>query len=172
MRAVVQRVKEGGVNIPARSYSREISKGMVILLGVKNEDTESDVIFVADKCSCLRIFEDDNSKMNLSLKDIDGEVLVISQFTLYGETAKGNRPSFTDAAKPDLAIPLYNKFIQRMKENLGDDKIKEGIFGEMMEVKIINDGPLTVIVESRLSSSNKLSSPTESAEGGNRGSHK
>ena len=149
MRALVQRVKEGGVKIPSLSYSREINKGMVILLGVKTEDTENDVLFVADKCSSLRIFEDIEKKMNLSLKDIGGEALVISQFTLYGETSKGNRPGFTDAAKPELAIPLYNKFIERMKENLGEEKIKEGIFGEMMEVKIINDGPVTVIVESK-----------------------
>jgi len=149
MRAVVQRVREGGVYISNLNYSREIKTGMVILLGVKTDDTENDVLFVADKCSSLRIFEDEKSKMNLSLKDTGGEVLVISQFTLYGETSKGNRPNFTDAAKPELAIPLYNKFIERMKENLGDDKIKEGIFGEMMEVKIINDGPVTVIVESK-----------------------
>jgi D-tyrosyl-tRNA(Tyr) deacylase len=87
--------------------------------------------------------------MNLSLQDIGGEVLVISQFTLYGDTRKGNRPNFTEAAKPELAVPLYNKFIERMKENLDEDKIKVGIFGEMMEVKIINDGPVTVIVESK-----------------------
>jgi D-tyrosyl-tRNA(Tyr) deacylase len=149
MRAVVQRVSEGAVNIPAISYSRQIGKGMVILLGVKADDTESDMQFVADKCSRLRIFEDENGKMNLSLKDIDGEALVISQFTLYGETAKGNRPSFTDAARPEWAISLYNKFIQRMKQNIGEDKVKEGVFGEMMGVKIINDGPVTLIVESR-----------------------
>ena len=150
MRAVVQRVTEGAVNISALGYSRQIGKGMVILLGVKTDDTENDVQFAADKCSGLRIFEDENGKMNLSLKDIDGEVLVISQFTLYGETAKGNRPSFTEAARPEQAIPLYHKFIQRMKQNLGDGKVKEGVFGEMMEVKIINDGPVTLIVESRV----------------------
>jgi D-tyrosyl-tRNA(Tyr) deacylase len=149
MKAVVQRVKEGGVIISSLNYSREIRKGMVILLGVKSDDTENDVLFVADKCSSLRIFEDENRKMNLSLQDIGGEVLVISQFTLYGDTRKGNRPNFTEAAKPELAVPLYNKFIERMKENLGEDKIKVGIFGEMMEVKIINDGPVTVIVESK-----------------------
>jgi D-tyrosyl-tRNA(Tyr) deacylase len=149
MKAVVQRVKEGGVIISSLNYSREIRKGMVILLGVKSDDTENDVLFVADKCSSLRIFEDENSKMNLSLQDIGGEVLVISQFTLYGDTRKGNRPNFTEAAKPELAVPLYNKFIERMKENLDEDKIKVGIFGEMMEVKIINDGPVTVIVESK-----------------------
>jgi D-tyrosyl-tRNA(Tyr) deacylase len=149
MRAVVQRVTQGGVKILAQNYSSEIGKGMVILLGIKNNDTEDDVLFVADKCTNLRIFEDDDIKMNLALKDINGEVLVISQFTLYGETSKGNRPSFTGAARPELAEPLYNKFIERMKKNLGGDKVKEGLFGEMMEVKIINDGPVTVIVESQ-----------------------
>ena len=149
MKAVVQRVKEGGVYIPEQNYSGEIGKGMVILVGIKNNDTEEDVMFVADKCTNLRIFGDDKIKMNLALKDINGEVLIISQFTLYGETIKGNRPSFIEAAKPDLAFPLYNKFIKRMKENLGENKVKEGLFGEMMEVKIINDGPVTVIVESK-----------------------
>lgn len=149
MRAVVQRVTQGGVNIPAQKYSCEIGKGMVVLVGIKNNDTEDDVLFVADKCANLRIFGDDDIKMNLALKDINGEVLVISQFTLYGETSKGNRPSFSEAARPELAVPLYNKFIERMKENLGEDKVKEGLFGKMMEVKIINDGPVTVIVESQ-----------------------
>jgi len=149
MRAVVQRVKEGGVYIRGQNYSGEIGEGMVILIGIKNNDTEEDIMFVADKCTNLRIFGDDKIKMNLALKDINGEVLVISQFTLYGETIKGNRPSFIEAAKPDLAFPLYNKFIKRMKENLGENKVKEGLFGEMMEVKIINDGPVTVIVESK-----------------------
>jgi len=149
MKAVVQRVKEGGVTIAGLNYQRQIGKGMVILLGIKSDDTEKDVLFVADKCSSLRIFEDENNKMNLSVKDTGGEVLIISQFTLYGETAKGNRPGFTNAARPETAIPLYNKFIQRMKENLGNDKNQEGVFGEMMEVKIINDGPVTVIVESK-----------------------
>ena len=149
MRAVVQRVREGSVTISNSGYYREIGKGMVILLGVRTDDTLDDTLFTAYKCSSLRIFEDENKKMNLSVEDIDGEVLVISQFTLYGETAKGNRPSFTNAARPEAAIPLYNKFIECMKLNLGEGKIKEGIFGEMMEVKIINDGPVTLIVESR-----------------------
>jgi D-tyrosyl-tRNA(Tyr) deacylase len=149
MRAVIQRVTKGGVYIPNKNYSAEIGKGMVILLGIKNNDTENDGWFVADKCTNLRIFGDDDIKMNLALKDISGEVLVISQFTIYGETSKGNRPSFTEAARPELAIPLYNKFVERMKKNLGVNKVKEGLFGEMMEVKIINDGPVTVIVESK-----------------------
>jgi len=149
MRALVQRVTQGSVVIEKENYSTEIGKGMVILLGVKEGDTEDDVIFVADKCSNLRIFEDENEKMNLSLKDINGEVLVISQFTLYGDARKGNRPSFTDAAKPELANNLYEKFIKRMKQNLGGEKVKNGIFAAMMLVKIYNDGPVTIFVESK-----------------------
>ena len=149
MKAIVQRVSEGGVIIPKENYSAEIGKGMVILLGIKNGDKEEEVNFVADKCCNLRIFEDENKKMNLSLKDIDGEILIISQFTLYGDARKGNRPSFIEAARPEEAIPLYDKFIARAKLNLGDSKVKAGIFGAMMNVKIMNDGPVTIIVESK-----------------------
>jgi D-tyrosyl-tRNA(Tyr) deacylase len=149
MKVVVQRVTEAGVYIENENYSAEIKKGMVILLGIKSGDKEEDVNFLADKCSNLRIFEDENEKMNLSLKDINGEVLIISQFTLYGNAQRGNRPSFTDAARPDEAIPLYEKFINRMKENLGDDKVKSGIFGAMMLIKIFNDGPVTIIIDSK-----------------------
>lgn len=149
MRALVQRVIEGSVEIKEANYFASIGKGMVILLGVKEGDTEEDTFFVADKCSNLRIFEDKYGKMNLSLKDIDGEVLIISQFTLYGDARRGNRPSFTDAANPELAENLYNKFIQRMKQNLGENKVKCGIFAAMMLVKIFNDGPVTILVESR-----------------------
>ncbi|NJD23014.1 MAG: D-tyrosyl-tRNA(Tyr) deacylase, partial [Melioribacter sp.] len=148
MRALVQRVTEGSVLIVEQKYYSEIKKGMVILLGVKEGDTEEDLNFVADKCSNLRIFEDENEKMNLSLKDINGEVLVISQFTLYGDARKGNRPGFTDAARPEAAEAMYEKFIARMKNNLGDDKVKSGVFGAMMMVKIFNDGPVTILVES------------------------
>ncbi len=149
MRALVQRVSQGSVEIEKENYSASINKGMVILLGIKEGDTLEDVIFVADKCSNLRIFEDENEKMNLSLKDIDGEVLVISQFTLYGDSRKGNRPSFIDAARPEIAIPLYEKFIERMKDNIGQLKVKNGIFAAMMMVKIFNDGPVTILVESK-----------------------
>lgn len=149
MRAVVQRVSEGGVYIPDENYQTEIGNGIVILLGIKTGDNESDVNFVADKCSNLRIFEDSEGKMNIGIKETGGEALIISQFTLYGETAKGNRPSFIEAARPEEAIPLYEKFISRMKMNLGDNKVKSGIFGAMMSVKIINDGPVTVLVESK-----------------------
>jgi D-aminoacyl-tRNA deacylase len=154
MRALVQRVNEGSVTIENPKYFAEIKKGIVILLGVKEGDSEQDLIFVADKCSNLRIFSrneenPDDEKMNLSLKDINGEVLVISQFTLYADTRKGNRPSFTNAARPEAAELMYNKFIERMKANLGDDKVKSGVFGAMMLVKIFNDGPVTIIVESK-----------------------
>ncbi|MCZ7604253.1 MAG: D-aminoacyl-tRNA deacylase [Melioribacteraceae bacterium] len=149
MRALVQKVKEGGVYISENNYSAEIGKGLVILLGVTHEDGENEINFVADKCSNLRIFPDDGGKMNLSVKDIDGEILVISQFTLYGDARKGNRPSYTEAASPELADKIYQQFISRLKSNLGDSKIKTGQFGAMMEVKIINDGPVTIMVESK-----------------------
>ncbi len=149
MRALVQRVSEGGVYIKDPFHEAEIRKGMVVLLGVREGDGIEEVNFVADKCCNLRIFEDENEKMNLSLKDIDGEMLIISQFTLYGNARKGNRPSFTDAAKPEVANDLYEKFIERVKSNLGKDKVKCGIFGAMMSVKIINDGPVTILVESK-----------------------
>jgi len=149
LKAVVQRVSNASVNIPLENYSAKIGKGMLILLGIKIGDTIDDLNYIADKCSRLRIFEDSEGKMNISVKDIDGEVLIISQFTLYGETAKGNRPSFIEAAKPDEAILLYEFFIERMKNNLGDDKVKCGIFGAMMDVSLINAGPVTIIVEGK-----------------------
>ncbi len=149
MRALVQRVSEGGVIIEKENYSAEIGKGMVILLGIKSGDNNEDVNYVADKCCNLRIFEDENGKMNLSIKAVNGETLIISQFTLYGDTSKGNRPGFTDAAKPEEAIPLYEKFIERVKKNIGDEKVKTGKFGTMMQVKIMNDGPVTLTIESK-----------------------
>ena len=156
MKAVVQRVKSASVTISEQNYYQEIGKGLLILLGIKTGDTQDDLIFVADKCCNLRIFsqrdafaEDAEDKMNRSVKEVNGEILIISQFTLYGETAKGNRPSFIDAAKPDEAIPLYEKFVSRIKSNLGDDKVKVGIFGAMMDIQLVNYGPVTVLVESK-----------------------
>ena len=149
MRAFVQRVLEGAVIVEEQNYKAEIKKGLVILLGIKDDDKTEDINYVADKCCNLRIFEDENEKMNFSLKDIDGEILIISQFTLYGETKKGNRPNFTLAARPEKAEEYYNLFIERLKFNLGENKIKTGIFGEMMLVKIFNDGPVSVMVESK-----------------------
>ncbi len=156
MKAVIQRVKSASVHISEKDYTQKISKGLLILLGIKVGDTEEDAIFVADKCCNLRIFsqrdafaEGDEEKMNKSVKDVSGEILIISQFTIYGDTSKGNRPSFIEAARPEEAIPLYNKFIARIKMNLGEDSVKEGIFGAMMDVELINYGPVTVIVESK-----------------------
>ena len=151
MRAVLQRVSKASVTIADRSYHSEIEKGILILLGIKTGDTASDVEFVSDKCTNLRIFEDDQNKMNRSVKDINGEVLIISQFTLYGDASKGNRPGFTEAAKPEEAIPLYESFINRVKENIGKEKVKTGIFGAMMDIQSINYGPVTIIVESKKS---------------------
>ena len=148
MKAVVQRVLSASVTIPEQNYKQKINKGLLIFLGIKTGDTIDDANFIADKCSNLRIFEDDDNKMNISVKDIGGDVLIISQFTLYGETAKGNRPNFTLAAKPDEAIPLYEKFLERIKNNLGDDRVKSGVFGAMMDIELVNYGPVTVIVES------------------------
>ncbi len=150
MKVVVQRVNQASVSVPEKKYFREIQKGLLILLGIKTGDKISDVEFVADKCSSLRIFPDNEDKMNLSVKDVNGSVIIISQFTLYGETSKGNRPSFIEAAKPEEAVPIYEKFIERMKKNLGEEKVKTGIFGAMMDIQLINYGPVTVIVESKI----------------------
>ncbi len=151
MRALVQRVRKGSVSVKrnGENYYKEIGRGIVILLGITHSDGESEVNFVADKCSNLRIFPDADDKMNLSLKDIEGEALVISQFTLYGDARKGNRPNFMNAAPPDIAEALYEKFTARMKINLGTDKVKCGIFGAMMDVEILNEGPVTILVESK-----------------------
>lgn len=149
MKAVVQRVKSASVEIAEENYREKIEKGLLILLGIKTGDTENDVNFVADKCAGLRIFEDKNNKMNISVKELGGEVMVISQFTLYGDTAKGNRPSFTEAAKSEEAIPLYEKFIERIGLIIGNSKVKKGVFGAMMDIRLVNYGPVTVIVESK-----------------------
>ncbi len=148
MRALVQRVTRGSVIINGSTYS-QIGKGIVILLGVKNGDTEEDAKYLANKCANLRIFDDESKRMNLSVKDINGEALVISQFTLYGDTRRGNRPDFTQALKPEEAEILYNKFVQHLKQAMGEDKVKTGVFKAMMIVEIINDGPVTLLVESK-----------------------
>ena len=148
MKAVVQRVSKASVSVDKQNYTAKIGKGLLILLGIKIGDTEKDVNFIADKCSNLRIFQDANDKMNISVQDIDGEALIVSQFTLYGETNKGNRPSFIKAAKPGEAIPLYESFVKRMKQNLGEQKVKTGIFGAMMDINLVNCGPVTVMVDS------------------------
>jgi D-aminoacyl-tRNA deacylase len=148
LKVVVQRVSEASVTIGENEYVQEIGEGLVILLGIKKKDTENDVKFLADKCCNLRIFEDENQKMNLSVKDVKGEILIVSQFTLYGDARKGNRPSFIEAARPESAVPLYENFIMRVKNNIDESMVKTGVFGAMMNVKIFNDGPVTIVIES------------------------
>ncbi len=145
MRAVVQRAKKGSVEIEEKEIGK-IEKGLVILLGVGQNDTEKDAEYLAEKIVNLRIFEDKEGKMNLSVKDINGQILVISQFTLYGDCKKGRRPSFISAALPDKAVKLYDYFVKSIK-NYGL-KIETGEFQAMMLVKIYNDGPVTILLDS------------------------
>lgn len=148
MRAVVQRVSEASVTINGAPHA-QIGRGYVILLGIRAGDTPEAAVFLAEKCASLRVFEDDEGKMNLSLNDVNGQVLVVSQFTLYGNAQKGNRPSFSDAARPEEAEPLYDLFVQRMKSLLGPDRVATGMFRAMMQVKLVNDGPVTILIESK-----------------------
>jgi D-tyrosyl-tRNA(Tyr) deacylase len=148
MRALVQRVKRCSVSIDGTVRS-SIDQGMLILLGVKNGDTESDAEYLAERCSSLRIFEDPSGKMNLSVKDVQGDAMVVSQFTLYGDTRKGNRPSYTDAAPPQIAEAFYDSFINHLKKHVGNSHIASGVFRAMMDVELVNDGPVTVMVESK-----------------------
>ena len=145
MRAVIQRVKSGSVAVDDK-IGGSIGKGFVVLLGVNEKDTGADVLYMVDKTVNLRIFEDDNEKMNLSLLDIKGELLVVSQFTLYGDCRKGRRPNFMSAARPEKAEELYNEFVKKCRE-LGV-KTETGTFQAYMKVNIENDGPVTVIVDS------------------------
>ncbi len=147
MRALVQRVREASVTIDGRLHSR-ISAGLLVFLGIHRNDTADDARWLADRCSALRIFEDDQGKMNLSLADTGGSMLVVSQFTLYADTRRGNRPSFIDAAPPEIAEPLYKVFVDRLRQSLGDSRIAEGVFRAMMDVGLVNDGPVTILVES------------------------
>lgn len=146
MRALVQRVSRGAVKVDDEIVG-QIGHGLVILLGVSHDDGTGEVNFVADKCINLRIFEDDNGKMNRSLLEVGGEALIISQFTLYGDCRKGRRPGFNDAALPEHAIPLYEEFIARVEDS--GVKTATGIFGASMQVEIINEGPVTLLVESK-----------------------
>lgn len=146
MRALVQRVSRGAVKVDDEIVG-QIGGGLVILLGISHNDGSDEVNFVADKCVNLRIFEDDNGKMNRSLLEVGGEALIISQFTLYGDCRKGRRPGFNDAALPKHAIPLYEEFIARVESS--GVKTATGIFGASMQVEIINEGPVTLLVESK-----------------------
>jgi len=145
VRAVLQRVSSATVTVGAESVGA-IGPGLLVLLGVHNADTEADVAWLAQKIAALRIFEDDGGKMNRSIVDCGGDALVVSQFTLFGSTRKGTRPSFNDAARPELAIPLYEAFVRQL-ERLLHRPVATGRFGAMMQVALVNDGPVTLIVD-------------------------
>lgn len=146
MRVVVQRSKEAKVTVEDR-VTGSISKGFVVLVGVTHEDTVKDAAFLADKIANLRVFEDETGKMNLSLLDVGGEVLSVSQFTLYGDCRKGRRPNFMGAARPEQAIVIYEAFNSYLSEK--GIRVETGVFGAMMDVQLINDGPVTLLIESK-----------------------
>jgi len=147
MRVVVQKVKEASVKVRGKTIS-SIGKGLLVFVGIEDADTEEDIEYLVKKITQLRIFLDQNEVMNLSLMDVQGEVMVVSQFTLHASTKKGNRPSYIRAAKPDLSVPMYEKFIRSMEKLLGK-KVGTGEFGAMMDVALINDGPVTIIIDSK-----------------------
>lgn len=149
MRVVIQRVSEACVRVPAEDYESSIGQGLLVLAAFIDEDTDEDLEWMVRKIAAMRIFDDADGVMNLSVKDVCGEILAVSQFTLYASTVKGNRPSYIKAAKPDVAIPLYEKFLALLEEALGD-KVGKGIFGADMKVTLVNDGPVTIIVDSKL----------------------
>ena len=144
MRAVLTRVKNASVTVDGKVIGR-IGPGFLILLGITHEDTEAQAVKLADKLMGLRIFEDENEKMNRSLEDVGGQVLVVSQFTLYGNCKKGRRPEFLAAARPELAVPLYEKFVALCRDK--GFLVETGEFGASMEVESVNDGPVTLIVD-------------------------
>lgn len=144
MRAVIQRVKYSSVSVDGEVVGK-IDKGLMVLLGITHNDGEKEINWLSKKIKDLRIFEDADGKMNLGLEDIQGDLLVISQFTLYGDCIKGRRPGFTEAAKPDLAKPLYEKFLEKCRSY--GIKTEAGIFGADMKVELLNDGPVTLVID-------------------------
>lgn len=148
MRALIQRVSKASVIVDGVQHG-VIGEGLLIFLGVREGDSEKEADYLASRCAQLRIFEDKDGKMNLSLKDTGREALVVSQFTLYGDTRKGNRPSFTDAAPPEIAEQLYNTFVDCMKLHIGASLVATGVFRAMMSVQLVNDGPVTLIIDSK-----------------------
>ncbi|MEZ4852887.1 D-aminoacyl-tRNA deacylase [Flavobacterium sp.] len=147
MRAVIQRTTEASVSIAGNKVA-EIGKGLLILVGIEDIDTIEDINWLALKIANMRIFPDENSVMNVSIKDTNADALVVSQFTLHASTKKGNRPSYIKASKPDFAIPMYEKFIFQLETELGK-KVKTGQFGADMKVSLINDGPVTIIIDTK-----------------------
>ncbi|CAM3959001.1 D-aminoacyl-tRNA deacylase [Flavobacterium cucumis] len=147
MKAVIQRVSQSSVVVDSQVIS-QIRQGLLVLVGIEDADNEDDINWLVSKIVHLRIFANENQIMNLSLKDIDGEMIVVSQFTLHALTKKGNRPSYIRASKPEIAIPLYESFLKQMESELGK-KIQTGQFGADMKVSLVNDGPVTIIIDTK-----------------------
>lgn len=147
MRLVIQRVAQAEVQIDQKPYAK-IGKGLLVFIGIEQRDSQTDADYLALKCISMRIFEDDQGKMNLPITDISGEVLVISQFTLHASTKKGNRPSFIKAAKPEMAENLYQYFIKKIESVLNRD-VQTGVFGANMQIELINNGPVTILLDSK-----------------------
>lgn len=145
MRVVLQRVSKASVTVEDRLISH-INKGILILLGITDDDSEEDIQWLVPKISNLRIFNDDNGVMNLSVRDVQGDAIVVSQFTLYAATRKGNRPSYIKAAKPEIAVPMYEAFVLELEKVLGK-KVGTGVFGADMKVDLLNDGPVTIVLD-------------------------
>ena len=147
MRAVIQRVSEASVVVEYEKVAN-IQQGLLVLLGIENEDTKEDVDWLANKISALRIFSDSEGKMNNSILDVDGDVIVVSQFTLHAKTKKGNRPSYIKSARPEQAIPLYDQFKKELSIAIGT-QVQSGVFSADMKVSLVNDGPVTIIIDSK-----------------------
>jgi D-aminoacyl-tRNA deacylase len=147
MRTVIQRVSNASVKVEEKIVG-SIKNGLMILLGIEDADTKEDIEWLSGKIVNLRIFNDANGVMNISIKDIDGDILLVSQFTLHASTKRGNRPSYIKASKPDIAIPLYEQMILQLEKDLGK-KISTGIFGADMKVKLLNDGPVTILMDTK-----------------------
>lgn len=147
MRAVIQRVSQASVTINQQIKS-SINNGLLILVGIEDADTNEDIQWLSNKITQLRIFDDQDGIMNLSVKDIDGEILAISQFTLHAKTKKGNRPSYQQSAKPEISIPIYEKFVEQLGKDLGKE-IQTGEFGAYMKINLTNDGPVTIIIDTK-----------------------
>ncbi|MHA7830357.1 MAG: D-aminoacyl-tRNA deacylase [Flagellimonas sp.] len=147
MRTVLQRVSKASVTVDGKVIS-SIKNGLLVLLGVEDADTQEDIDWLTNKIVNLRIFNDENDVMNCSVQDVDGDIIVVSQFTLHAQTKKGNRPSYIMAAKPDFAVPMYEKFVQVLERKLGR-KVGTGIFGADMKVELLNDGPVTISIDTK-----------------------
>ena len=147
MRAVIQRVSKASVTIDNKSYS-QIKNGLLVLAGIEDADSAEDIEWLSNKIVNLRVFNDDNGVMNVSVKESNGDILVVSQFTLHASTKKGNRPSYIKASKPEFAIPMYEKFVQQLGNDLGKT-VSTGVFGADMKVELLNDGPVTIVIDTK-----------------------